>query len=342
MRCAESHSHGRFSDAALHHFDRQFNLLRKRDGDIHGARVLFEWRLKSMPHITANYKMYLPGGHHRQPRNLNAELTLAPPSGGDTPFSPPYFPQLPYTWGGGDGLAKLLFWSDTDGTTGIIRPPQPFDIPAAATARTVTGWYYPTSGPGMNGNGTAIIDDAFSAAQGRFIDDTFVDVTSDPTLTANANVVGVVPTNSAETLVAKTHVTSTTEPFSQWILNDTLMPVGDATLSVPQGADGIAIAVYQKGNFRIPERENYAEVVRILWGIINDASGAILGPHGPVPVDPGWGKLIERLAASGGIAARSGGLEAKLGTQLRGLAAQDAIEAISLALPQFEKMAKGR
>src|SRR4051812_26349010 len=149
----------------------------------------------SMPHITANYKMYLPAGHHRQPRNANAELTLAPTSGGDTPYSPPYFPELPYTVTAGNGLAKLLFWSDTDGTTGIIRPPQPFDIPTAASARTVTGWYFPTSGPGVPGP-SEIIDDAFSAAQGRFIDDTFVDVTSDPSLTADANVIGVVPTAS--------------------------------------------------------------------------------------------------------------------------------------------------
>ena len=296
-----------------------------------------------MPHITAYYKMYLPGGHHRQPRNTNAELTLAPASGGDTPFSPPYFPVLPYTLGGGGGLAKLLFWSDTDGTTGIIRPPQPFDIPAAATARAVTGWYYPTSGPGGGGNGTAIIDDAFSAAKGEFIDDTFVDVTSHPALTANANVIGIVPTASAETLVAKAHVPSTTEPFSQWILNDALMPVGDATLNVAKGTDGIAIAVYQQGNFRLPRLDHYEEFVRILYGIIDDSPGAILGPHGPVPVDPGWGKLIARLAASGGIAMRLGGIEAKLAAKIKGLAAQDAIAAIKLALPEFEKLAgKGR
>jgi hypothetical protein len=295
-----------------------------------------------MAHITTYYKMYLPAGHHRQPRNANAELTLAPSSGGDTPFSPTYFPELPYAFGGGNGLAKLLFWSDTDGSTGIIRPPQPFDIPSAASARTVTGWYYPISGPGGGGGGTAIIDDAFSAAQGRFIDDTFVDVTSDSSLTANANVAGIVPTASAETLLAKTNVASTTEPFSQWVLNDTLMPVGDATLNVPQGADGIAIAVYQQGDFRFRRPDNYEEVVRILWGIINDASGAIWGPHGPVPVDPGWGRLIERLVASGGIAARSGGVEAKLAAQIRGLAARDAIEAIRQAMPELEKLAAGK
>ncbi|MEP7130640.1 MAG: hypothetical protein ABI770_05880 [Sphingomicrobium sp.] len=203
----------------------------------------------------------------------------------------------------------------------------------------MTGWYYPTSGPGTGNGPSAIIDDAFSAAQGRFIDDTFVDVTSDPSLTSNANVIGIVPTASAETLVAKSNVPSTPEPFSQWILNDALMPVGDATLNVPKGADGIAIAIYQQGTFPRPRLDHYEQFVWILWGIINDAAGAVWGPHGPTPVDPGWGSLIGRLAAGGGIAARSGAVDAKLAAKIKGLAAQDALEAIRIALPELEKLA---
>jgi hypothetical protein len=288
----------------------------------------------SMPHITAYYKMYLPAGHHRQPRNANAELTLAPPSGGDTPYSPPYFPQLPYTVSEGSGLSKLLFWSDTDGTTGMIRPPLAFDIPTAASARTVTGWYYPISGPEGPPGPPAIIDDAFSAAQGRFIDDTFVDVTSDPSLTANANVVGVVPTASAETLAAKSNVLSTTEPFSQWILNDALMPLGDTTLDVPQGTEGIAIAVYQQGSFPRPPRFNYEEFVRILFGVIQDGGG--LTDHGPIGP---WDPLIAKLRSSMVVAGRGGGLDRKIAHEITHLAAQDAIEAIRVALPEFEKLA---
>ena len=297
-----------------------------------------------MPHITTNYKMYLPAAHHRQPRNANVELGLAPTSGGDTPYSPPWLPQLPYVlpaaMGGGTGMSKLLFWSDTDGTTGIVRPPVAFDIPSAASARSVTGWYYPISGPGWPGpNNPEIIDDAFSARAGAFIDDTFVDVTSDPSLTANANVTGVVPTRVAETLVAHGHVASTSEPFSQWILNDALMPVGQATLNVPMGTDGIAIAIYQQGEFPKLHPSNFAEFVQILWGIVADSPGAVLGPHGPIPVDPGWGSLITRLLASGGIAARSAGMEKRLSKQIKGLAAQDALAAIHVALPELEKIA---
>ncbi|NUR44638.1 MAG: hypothetical protein HOP91_00560 [Sphingomonas sp.] len=288
-----------------------------------------------MPHITAYYKMYLPGGHHRQPRNANAELTLAPASGGDTPFTPPYFPVLPYTLGGGNGLAKLLFWSDTDGTTGVIHPPQPLDIPSAATARTVTAWYYPTGGG--NGNGSSIIDDAFSAAKGGFIDDTFVDVTSHPALTANANVIGIVPTTSAETLVAKGTVASTTEPFSQWIFNDTLMPVGDATLNVSKGADGIAIAIYQKGEFPRARVPYFEEFVRIFFGVINDGPG--LTDHGPIGP---WDPFLRQLVRSGVVAARSAGLDQKIAQQIVRLAAKDAIAAMQMALPEFEKLAAGK
>lgn len=294
-----------------------------------------------MPHITANYKMYLPAGHHRQPRNANISLDLAPSSGGDTPYSPPWLPQLPYTLpaGGGAGMAKLLFWSDTDGTTGIIRPPVAFDIPSSATARTVTGWYYPISGPATGGQpGTAIIDDAFSAAQGRFIDDTFVDVTSDPSLTPNANVIGIVPTSSAQTLVAHAGVGSTSEPFSQWIFNDQIGVVGNATLQVPQGSEGIAIAVYQKGEFRRPDLTHDAIWTWVSRGVMVDGGG----PTGGGPVDP-WGPLIARLATSGVIATLGGSLDRKVSAQMTALAAQDALGAIRISLPQLEKLAgKGK
>ena len=84
-----------------------------------------------MPHVTVSYEMYLPGGHHRQPRNVSIDLDLAPTAGGDVPnpgsYTPPFFPVLPYTLGGGTGLAKLLFWNVTDGTHGEVLPPAAFN-----------------------------------------------------------------------------------------------------------------------------------------------------------------------------------------------------------------------
>ena len=57
---------------------------------------------------------------------------------------------------------------------------------------------------------------------------TFVNVTSDPTLTNDANVIGVVPTSVAETLMANNSVASTSEPFVEWILNGSFMPGGES------------------------------------------------------------------------------------------------------------------
>lgn len=302
-----------------------------------------------MAHINVNYKMYLPAGHHRQPRNANIELALAPTAGGDTPFAPPFFPQLPYMLPDGkppspanSGMAKLLFWSDTDGTTGITRSPHPFDIPTAATSRTVTGWYFPVSGPAGSGDGsTTIIDDAFSAKRGTFIDDWFVDVTSDPNLTADANVIGFVPTARAQTLVAKRNVVSTTERFYQWVFNDSIMPVDDETLQVPEGKLGIAIAIYQEHDTSFPKfpSRDYAELVPILFGVIQDGGGFIgPGPTGPVPVGP-WDPLIKQLRDSAAVVAGASKLNKKTGSQITLLAAQDAILAIRKALPALEKLA---
>src|SRR5262249_12853883 len=174
-----------------------------------------------MAHVSVHYKMYIPGGHHRQPRNTSAEIDLGPSGEFDVAnpgnATPNYFAQLPYTLGAGSGIAKLIFWSVTDGTNGKVYGAGPLTQPVGANPLTIPAWYWPISGPGVPGGSSAIIDDAFSANQGRFIDDTFVTVTSNPALTANANVIGIVPTSAAQTLVAAHSVTSTSEPFSQWI-----------------------------------------------------------------------------------------------------------------------------
>jgi hypothetical protein len=227
--------------------------------------------------------MFVPAGHHRQPRNANALLDLAPAAGADVPnpgsYTPPFFPQLPYTLGGGSGLAQLLFWSVTDGSTGEVQPPAALTQTVGALPLQIGAWYFPISGPGVDGPGSAIIVDAFSAAQGGFIDDTFVDVTSDASLTTNANVVGIVPTNSAETLQAKLSVVSTPEPFSQWIVNSTLMPVGNNILNVAQGASGIAVAVYQKPKNLTPKLP--WEAMYNPWWWIETHGGLV--PPGPGP-----------------------------------------------------------
>lgn len=236
-----------------------------------------------MPHVTVYYEMFLPGGHHRQPRNTSISLDLAPTSGADVAgvYSPPFFPQLPYTLNNGNGMAKLIFWSVTDGTNGQVLPPMAFNQTVGSLPLTITAWYFPISGPGVGGNGSAIIDDAFSANLGRFIDDTFVDVTSDSTLTNDANVIGVVPTTKDETLVAKNSVASTTEPFSKWILNDSIMPIGVATLQVEKGTNGIAIAIYQESPHKRFPRPPYEAAYNPWWWFETHGGRLPPGPSDP-------------------------------------------------------------
>ena len=199
-----------------------------------------------LPHVTWYYKLILTAGHHRQPRNTSSEEDLAPSGGGDIlpggSVTPTFFSQLPCPTDS-SASAKLIFWSVTDGTSGQVLPPSPLTQTVGNSPMTITAWYICTGGGGPGS--TVIIDDAFSANLGQFIDDTFVDVTSDPSLTNDANVVGIVPTSQAETLQAYSSVVSTTEPFSKWILNGTFMPAGNRILNASKGAVGIAIAVYQ-------------------------------------------------------------------------------------------------
>jgi hypothetical protein len=284
-----------------------------------------------MPHVTVNYEMFLPGGHHRQPRNTSVQLDLAPTAGGDVLnpgiYTPPFFPQLPYIMNGGGGMARLIFWSVTDGTNGQVLPPSAFNQAVGAYPLTITAWYFPISGPaGVSGNGTEIIDDAFSANLGRFIDDTFVDVTTDPSLTNDANVIGFVPTAVAETLVAKNTVSSTTEPFAQWILNDGLMPVGETTLNVTQGTMGIAIAVYQKPQSFVTKFPNY--VTYDPWWWIETHGGLV--PPGPPPP---WIREFIAVLSLGATAER-------VSPRLRGEVLQVALQQIALTTAAVKKEIK--
>jgi hypothetical protein len=302
-----------------------------------------------MPHVTVYYKMYLPANHHRQPRNTATELILSPTSGSDVPnpgqFTPPFFSQLPYTLNGGDGMAKMLFWNVTDGTRGQVLPPFQFDQQVAANPLTITAWYWPISGPGSINGAPGIIDDAFSAALGRFIDDTFVTVTSDSALTSGANVVGYVPTNNAVTLEAKGTVVSTKEPFRQWILNDVLMPVGTEKLEVPKNTTGIAIAVYQDQDIvvvRPDDPHGYEQGPAIIIGGVKvDGGGWIIIGGKPHPIDP-WGPLMERLSKSAAVAQVAGGLDRKAAIEIRKVAAKAAIKTIEEIMPELKKQAGGK
>jgi hypothetical protein len=236
-------------------------------------------------------------------------------------------------------LAQLLFWSVSDGTNGQTHPAGPLTQPVGANPLTITAWFFPVGGDGGNGP-TAIIDDAFSAVKGDFIDDTFVTVTTDASLTDDANVVGVVPTASAETLKASAAVTSTTEPFSKWLSFGAGTPSSN-TIDVPAGASGIAIAIYERSGavLNLPSRKY--EIGGFLIGAVAiDGGGAIVINGIPHPVDP-WGPLMVSLARASLIVAGSSGRTHSIGNEGRHLAAKAALQSIRQAIPGIEKELKG-
>lgn len=282
--------------------------------------------------VVINYWMFLPRDHHRRPRNTSIYLDLMPGGAPQdaTGVTPPFFEYLPYTLpGGGSGLARCLFWSITGGTNGEVRPPGRFYQPVSVPL-TITAWYFPISGPGV-GEGRAIIVDAFSANLGRFIDDDFVDVTSDPSLTHNANVIGVVPTDRNLTLVARNSVSSTPEPFFEWILNERLMAAGDATLNIEKNTTGIAIAIYQYRQAPV-----FRQLIPSIWPL----------PPGSITDPIWWPTLVTRggppepwvQGLTTALALRSTVNEASPQVQSRILEA--ALQQVKIAASQLQKQIK--
>ncbi len=279
-----------------------------------------------MTHFTVYYKMFVPGGHHRQPRNSSYEMSLADPASGDlipgTAVPAPYFAQLPYPPVNPQGNAQMVFWSVTDGTTGEVLPAGPLSYTIGVNPLTVTAWYFPIGGGGPGP--TLIIDDAFSANLGRFIDDTFVDVTSDPSLTSDANVVGEVPTTEAETLKAHSSVVSTPEPFYEWILSWTATPALNQTVNVPKGQVGIAVAIYQDSSSSrfhgvVPSAYNPWWWIESWWG------------HGPDP-NPG----VRDFAVAVELAAAAARASPKVRAQVIDAALQQAKIGASLMQKQLK------
>lgn len=292
-----------------------------------------------MSHVSVHYKIYLPAGHHRQPRNASAQLEPNPPSEVDvsTPgnITPLYIPQLPFVQNGTAGLAQLLFWSVTDGVEGQTHPAGPLTQAVGTHPLTITAWYYPIGGGGPGT--TAIIDDAFSAIKGDFIDDTFVVVTSDASLTTQANVVGVLPTKNALSLQAMASVASTTEPFAKWLSFNAGSASGNQ-LEVPPGANGIAIAIYERqqvATFKPPKGEILAGGT-IIGGVAVDGGGAIIVNGVPHPIDP-WGPLMVSLARASLTMAGSRSLERTIGDNVQSLTGQSVLHTLKQAIAAIEK-----
>lgn len=285
-----------------------------------------------MPHVSIHYRIYLGAGHHRRPRNPQPWVEPYPSSEVDvvtggviTPFAPP---TLPYTPSGGTTVEPgFVFWSLSDGATGRTQTTPALTETVAGNPLTLIAWYYLPPGGGGNGGGTAVLIDAYSVLHGDFVDDDFVTVTSDPSLSVAANVDGVVPTAVAETVQAFGHI-PTGEGFDAWMTSaGGTSAVGDL-LTAPAKSGGLAIATYRNTSTKIPQVNVPREGVIILFGVTNDAPGVVIpiGGGGPVPVGP-WGPFVARILTAAGLHGGSAGLSSKAGARVRDAAVGEIAQA---------------
>jgi hypothetical protein len=303
-----------------------------------------------MPHVSTHSRVIAVSGHHRQPRNGPTFIEPYPGSEAEavpgTTWTSFASPELSYLSGGQEQEAKFLFWSASDGTNGATSANPQLSQLVGDSTLNLTAWYLPPGGTGPGG-GPGYFLDAFSVAHGDFIDDTFVDVISDPSLTSEANVVGDISTASAETLQARGSVVSTGESFEQWIAASNANPplvASGAQLVLPAQTSGVAIASYRKATIPTPNLGGLSKLDAwvILFGIIQDGGGLEYHPGGhggPTPVGP-WGPFVESVARAAGVGVLSSGMSHGAGARIQLLAAQEALAAAEVNLKAVQSAAE--
>ena len=281
-----------------------------------------------MTHVDIASRLIQPAGHHRQPRSsttwsaLPGGSSFESPSGSFVNATASLVPD-----------AQFVFWSASDGSGGQTTSSTSIHQEVSSTALAVTAWYLPVGGIGGPGQSGYLLD-AFSVAHGDFIDDSFVDVTSDASLTSDANVIGWVPTARTQTLVARGSVQSTGESFDQWIG----IPAADKTATASEGASGFAIASYKKATFRVPsfnDREGWL----IFGGVAVDGGGFVVplgGGHGGGPVGP-WGPFMERVVRAYATGVLASGMESTEGRDIQLKAATEIANAAKANVAAVKK-----
>ena len=282
-----------------------------------------------MTHVVINAKRIgSPAGHHRQPRSGPTSSTLI--GGASTEATPGSVVHA--TAAELEGL-RFVFWSASDGIGGAVTTTSSIDQQVGDSPLTLTAWYYPVGGDGGPGDSGYLID-AFSATLNDFVDDDFVTVTSDPSLTSTANVAGWVPTKAAQVLTAYGSVHGG-QVFQSWL---GAASATGATASLAQGASGLAIAAYRAQQIAIPrpgtdKRQGWL----IFDGIDVDGGGFVIpiggGPGGPVGP---WGPFIERVGHLLQVGAHSSRL-GKEGVRLQHLA----LEQLHVAIKEQSGVIEG-
>ena len=224
------------------------------------------------------------------------------------------FPDGTWTDMNGTHTGHFAFWSVVGAAGGPMFSTDPsLSVIAGSSDMQATAWYI--EGGGGNG-GPALLIDAFDVDIGDFVLDDFVDVVTDASLTADANLDGVVPT-SAQSEDVRAYASIRAVPFDQWIVVEGTEPVTAEDLDGTQNTSAIAFAMYQSppGGVKVPA-PNVGDVTWVSWGVTVDGGG----PSGRGPVPP-WSPFVRELAAGLALAESAASVDQTLRSSVLRLAA---------------------
>jgi len=238
-------------------------------------------------------------------------------------------PSISWTDGSGQHDAGFAFWSvvgSADGASVSTNPSLSVNVGGGDVY--ATAWYIPGGGNGNGGPGVYI--DAFDVNVGNFVDDDFVDVVTDASLTAAANNDGFVPTASAEDIRAYNLIHAV--PFLDWTVVAGSEGVSSVDLQAAVRTSAVAFAFYQTPSGPVFRPGHYEIGTWVSWGVMVDGGG----PTGAGPVPP-WNPFVLELAAGLALADAAGKVNEKLRSQVLEIAAKQ----VSLAADEIKGALRG-
>jgi hypothetical protein len=248
-----------------------------------------------MPTVHTHYVTYVRGHRRRHAGAVAADIITPLSSTVTDPgtYQALASPFLPWTDGNGQQEnVSFAFWSVTGAADGpAVSTNESLAVNDGANDVVATAWYIPPGSGGGGNGGPGIIIDAFDVNQGTFVDDDFVTVSPDASLTFAANDDGWVPTTNAEDVNAFSAIHAV--PFLDWTVFAGTEAVVNGDLKAAVTTSAVAFAFYQSPQSPGPHRFNpAAEGTWVSYGVMVDGGG----PTGNGPVPP-WNPYLRELAA---------------------------------------------
>jgi hypothetical protein len=269
-----------------------------------------------MPTVHTRYVVWESRGFRH--KNGSGAVDITTPSDtnviDDGTYSAYGFPDGTWTDMSGTHTAHFAFWSVVGGASGpSFSTDSNLHVQVGPGDVQATAWYIEGDGNGA----PALLIDAFDVDIGDFVLDDFVDVVTDASLTAEANLDGIVPTTGGAEEV-RAYASIRAVPFNTWIVVEGTEPTSAEDLNCAQNTSAIAFAMYQSpqgGGIKIPAL--LEDSTWVSWGVKVDGGG--LTGRGPVPP---WNPYVRELAAGLALAESATTVDSSLRTSVLRLAAE--------------------